>query len=275
MQLLSLSIPKDTNLYQIGDLHIGTKFHYERGLERTIKDIKKDKHAKVILMGDLCESIAVDDPRYDSDTNTQPVPFKQAEDIIRLLAPIKDKIISILDGNHELKIKRIINMSAYVAKELEAQYGTWTLKLNLKGMFKCLFAHGDLRRWSLRSTSPDPDQKEANEKAMLRRWLSPKAADCLYMGFAHYHKLIVVEPKKSLYLTDDGKSIHQHYTAIADHQYIHKDLRWYGCSGAFFKQYEVGYNSYAEIAGYEPVELGYLVLRIRNGQLTAVEAVKP
>jgi UDP-2,3-diacylglucosamine pyrophosphatase LpxH len=275
MQLLSDKIPKNTNLYQLGDLHIGTKFHYEKGLERTIQSIKRDPKAVVVLMGDLCEAIAVDDPRYDSDSNTQPVPFQQADDVISILYPIRDKIIAILDGNHELKIRKFVNLSAYISKKLGTFYGTWTLKLNLQGMFKCLFAHGDMRRGSLRSTSPDPIQKLANEKAMLKRWLAPKAGDCLYMGFAHYHKLLVVEPMHQLYLTDDGKDIHQNYTSISDQKYIHKDLRWFGCSGAFFKQYEVGYNSYSEIAGYEPVELGYLCLRIRDGKLVAIDSVKP
>lgn len=90
----------------------------------------------------------------------------------------------------------------------------------------------------------------------------------------HYHKLIVARPMSDLYLTDDGKDIHQSYTAPSPEGYVHPDLRYYGCSGAFFKQYEVGYNSYAEIAGYKPSEMGYLVLKVRDGSLASVEKVK-
>ena len=74
MQLLTSIISRDTNLYQIGDLHIGTQFHHAKGLKKTIETIKRDKKAKVVIVGDLCESITVDDPRYDSDTNTNPFP---------------------------------------------------------------------------------------------------------------------------------------------------------------------------------------------------------
>jgi hypothetical protein len=278
MQLIKCEIKKDCNIYQVGDLHIGTIFHHSRGLQKTLDTIEKDKTAKVILMGDLCESLSVDDPYYDSDTNTEPVPFKQAKEIIRILQPIKKKIIAVLKGNHELRVIRYLNMSEYIASELGTQYGTWTSKVNFvdnKGneIFKGLFCHGDQRRATIRSNSPDPIKREANEKAMLKDILYPKAGDCLYMGCGHYHRLIVVPPSQELYLTDDGKEIHQHYTEHPGKGRIHPNLRWYGLSGAFYKQYILGHDSYSEIAGYKPTELGYLLLRVENG-LKYVRAVK-
>jgi hypothetical protein len=270
MQLLKVKIKKDCNIYQLGDFHIGTIFHHSKGLQKALDTIENDKDAKVVIVGDLCESIAVDDPRYDSDTNTDPIPFHQAEDIIEILRPIKNKIIAILKGNHEARLNKYLNISQYIAKQLATNYGTWTVKIKFvdnkdNEQFKGYFCHGDIRRSIMQSNAGDPIQRQANEKAMLKRMMFAKAGDCHYMGCGHYHKLIVVPPTQELYLTDNGKEIHQEYTVHPGMGYVHPDLRWYGCSAAFYKQFIVGHDSYSEMAGYRPTELGYLILRNENG----------
>ena len=99
-----------------------------------------------------------------------------------------------------------------------------------------------------------------------------KAADCAVMIKHHVHKLIVAKPDAALYLTDDGKAIKQHYTESGQNQqYIHPDHRWYGCAGSFMRLYEDGMSGYAEIAEYDPTELGWLVTKVRNKKIVAVE----
>ena len=270
MQLLEIEISRDCRIYQLGDIHFGTMFCHKKGLLRAIDDIAHDKNAKVVLVGDLVEGIAVDDPRYDSDTNEEPVPFLQAQDVVKLLKPIKKKIIAVLKGNHELRLMYYLNISSYIAKELDTNYGTWTSKIQFidkkgKHIFKGYFAHGDIKRSIMQSNAGDPIQRQANEKAMLKRMMFSKAGDCLYMGCGHYHKLIVVKPTEELYLVDNGKDIKQYYGVYSGEGYIHPDLRFYGCSGAFYKQFMIGHDSYSEMHGYRPTELGYLVLQVENG----------
>jgi Calcineurin-like phosphoesterase len=277
MQLLNIEIGRECNIYQLGDIHWGTIFCHEKGFMRAIEDIGKDKLAKVVLVGDLIEAIAVDDPRYDSDTNKEPVPFIQAQEMVNILKPIKKKIVAILKGNHELRLVKYLNVSAYIAKELGVDYGTWTSKIQFmdkkgKHIFKGYFAHGDMKRSIMQSNSGDPIQRQANEKAMLKRLMFSKAGDCLYMGCGHYHKLITIPPSEELYLTDNGEEIHQSYRVYSGEHYIHPDLRFYGCSGAFYKQFMIGHDSYSEMHGYRPTELGYLVLRVSD-RLQGVEKV--
>jgi len=57
--------------------------------------------------------------------------------------------------------------------------------------------------------------------------------------------------------------------------FIHPDLRWYVNTGSFYKLYADGKNvsGYAERAGYDPNELGYVVVRVKDGIINDVERV--
>ena len=89
----------------------------------------------------------------------------------------------------------------------------------------------------------------------------------------HTHKIIICEPTRDLFITDEDNEHKQFYTGppTEPHGYIHSDFRWYVNTGAFLKLYGDGFSGYAERAGYDPIELGFCVAKIRKGQLVGVE----
>ena len=98
------------------------------------------------------------------------------------------------------------------------------------------------------------------------------AGDCILMAFGDTHKLVVTEPTKSLYLTDDGSQVVQHYTKdMPSTKYIHPDHRWYANTGSFVKGQEIGVDSYVSRAGYDPTELGYVVANVKKGRMVEVK----
>lgn len=102
----------------MGDFHIGSDGFSENQLKVYIKWLKKHPKVKVILMGDLVE---VGD--LSSFLEAQQESFKkQLRKCIRLLEPIKDQIICILEGNHEERyarqVKNALHLSRYIALEL-------------------------------------------------------------------------------------------------------------------------------------------------------------
>ena len=109
----------------------------------------------------------------------------------------------------------------------------------------------------------------------LKRKLKDKAGDTALMSMGHTHKLIVTPPAKTLFLTDDGESIKQHYTAsMSLGEYIHPDHRWYVNTGSFMRLYgDMGFSGYAEIAGYNPIMLGFAVALVRGRKLVGVKEV--
>lgn len=247
--------------------------HHDGAARDIIERVKKEKNTYMALGGDLIEAICVDDKRFDADSATDPVPIKQAQDVRNLLEPIKHKILFVLTGNHEYALHKYGDLVKYlICEPLGVSYGTYTCKclvsVGNKPAYKLFYTHGAK---SISSIADDPIRREANMKLSLKQRLKHKAADCEVMAMGHTHKLIVSGPEQSLYLTDDGKKIRQHYTAPGDGEYIHPDHRWYVNTGSLMKLYVPGISGYAERFGYDPCELGHAEIIVRNGKITNIE----
>lgn len=234
--------------------------------------------------GDDIEAILVDDPRFGPNNLKESLPLAQRRAAIEERKPIAHILLAKLMGNHDRKLWRFGNIVEDICDELnkdlpddkQIAYGTYTAKITINDkqgnlMYKIFETHGSK---TITSTADDPVRREANLKLILKRHLKFKAGDCAVMIKHHAHKLLVCEPKSELYLTDDGKQIKQGYTGWGQNEeYIHPDARWYGCAGAFLRLYGEGISGYAEIAEYDPVELGFLVTKVRKKKIVAVEPV--
>ena len=290
MKLITKQLPYDFNLFNFGDEHDGAMLSSEKGWEQLVNMMLSPydgcKRNYGVDGGDMVEAIMVDDPRFSMEELKKRVtegkitsaitPLEQRRIAIKKREPIKHLLLAILQGNHERKLWRFGNLAEDIAKELGVEYGTYTAKISITDkhdnlMFKVFETHGSR---TINSTADDPVRKEANERLMLKRKLKFKAGDCAVMIKHHAHKLIVVPPKQELYLVDDGKKILQKYTGWGQNEeWIHPDARWYGCAGAFLRLYGQGVSGYGEVAEYDPTELGWLVTRVRNRKIVAVDKV--
>lgn len=225
--------------------------------------------------GDMIEAIMVDDPRFSPEKLTEALPLAQIREAKIKREPIKDKLITILEGNHERKLWRFGNITKEVCEHLGVPYGTWTAKVTIEDkkdnlMYKFYETHGYR---NITSTADDPLRRDVNMRLILKRQLRRKAGDCAIMIKHHTHKLIVTPPISELYLTDDGNKIRQAYTSSGQGEtYIHPDARWYGNAGSFLKLYGEDISGYAEMAEYDPVELGFLVTIVRDRKIVEVKA---
>lgn len=104
MKVIVKEYPKDMpflTLYPIADVHWGAAECMETEFERYIQHIKDDPTAAVILAGDL-----INNGIKSSVTNVYEekyTPHHQKKAMIRLLEPIRDKIIAGVTGNHEYR----------------------------------------------------------------------------------------------------------------------------------------------------------------------------
>ncbi|MFA7463125.1 MAG: metallophosphoesterase family protein [Anaerovoracaceae bacterium] len=88
-------------LYPIADVHWGAQECMEREFCAYLKKIEADPTAAVLLGGDL-----INGGIKSSVTNVYEekyTPHQQKKDMIELLAPIKDKIVAGVRGNHEYR----------------------------------------------------------------------------------------------------------------------------------------------------------------------------
>ena len=277
MQIITKALPMTHRIYAISDTHEGTILKHKAGIRKVVKMIMEDPNAYVIHLGDLAEAITIDDKRYcidtvDPDTS---LPLLQYQAVVKEFWDIRDRFITILEGNHDAKIAGKYGnfVRDYVCKELGVPYGTYTSRITINDtkarlQYKIYAAHG---RRMVGSTADDPTRKIANEKLQLKRHLRPMATDCAVMMKGHTHKLIVKEPETELCLVDDGKKIHQKYTKLDQtSDFIHPDLRWYVNTGCFYKLHAMGVSGYAERAEYPPNELGFAIIDVVDGQIRSI-----
>ena len=260
--------PSEFNLHLLGDTHIGNIAFAEEKLKKVIQRIKRDKKGLVGLMGDMCEAIHVGDKRYSPDVHAGKFGriTEQAKHVANLLRPIKDQIVFCLDGNHENKLRDVLNVGELIRDYLDCpmKYGAFSMKVDF-GAFKLFAVHG---RGSVNSMAGDPKQIEVNDGIRIKRKLRHLAGDCMVMCLGHIHKMRVCEPTSGLHMVDgedgDLKGV---YPTIAHtpEGAIPEEYRWYGSTGSFLRTQMDGVTTYSEEGMYSPTELGYLKVIVGDG----------
>jgi hypothetical protein len=271
MQIIAIPSCSDINYYLASDFHEGNVAQARNDVDRLILTIQDDPIGRTSLLGDLMEAFWIDDPRYDQDTAIT-TPLKQRKLLIDKLSPIQGKIDTILMGNHERKLlNKVGNITQDICEQLKVTYGTYSSKLEFTDGFKFFITHGAR---AISSVSPDPIRRKAYMEFTLKRHLEGKAGDCIVMAKGHCHKLLVAEPLPQLYLITEKGKLKQGYTKPgAKDIYIPPEHRWYVSTGSFLRTQILGVSTYSEVYEYDPVEMGYCIVRIRDKKVVNVERV--
>lgn len=95
---------KEIKIIVIADAHIGDPLLDEKLLKETINYIKENDNVFCILNGDLMNT-AIKSSVSDVYSETMS-PMQQIEELVRLLEPIKNKILCATAGNHERRIEK-------------------------------------------------------------------------------------------------------------------------------------------------------------------------
>jgi len=272
MRILNWIVPQNYELILIGDNHEGNLLSYRKGYLECIQYALAEKNRFVLHMGDEMEAFWIDDPRYDPATLNKN-PLAQQEQVIADLKPLAEagKLITILFGNHSHRLyPKVGDITESTCTKLGIEYGGFSCVVNFtdkKGIqFKGFFTHG---RKLIRSIADDPVRNLANLQLQLKQHLKYKMGDCLLMAKGHTHRLLICDPRTQLYLTTDP-DIHQRYTSnppFGKMGYIHPDHRWYCNTGSFLKTFGENITSYSELGEYDPVEMGYIIVSVKDRQI--------
>jgi len=279
MEIIFKELPSNHDLIIVSDDHQGNALRYDAGVEKMKDFILKEKNRFLVHLGDEMEAFYIDDPRYSAET-TISCPLEQQKQVIKTYEPLvkAKRMLTLLMGNHTYKlIHKVGDITKDTCDKLKIPYGKYWCKLEVSDkhglIYKAFLEHGSK---GINSIADDPVRRLANMRLMLKRHLYFKAGDCLIMAKGHCHKLIVCPPVPELYLiTDEKGEIKQKYTHSGDEGLgrIPPDTRWYISSGSFLKTSQAGVVSYSERAEYDPVELGYVVCKIRDRKVESVERV--
>jgi len=135
------------NLYPLGDIHLGAAACDIEDFRRTVQTIAADPNAIWLGMGDYGDLIMPSDPRWAFSghdwknlgfANGKPgisnLGVEHRDLIERELAPIKDKCIGLLYGNHEHAFSRyyFIDIARYLADKFKVPMLGYTALVRLE-----------------------------------------------------------------------------------------------------------------------------------------------
>lgn len=251
MEIATLAIPYRSrtahfHLYFLGDVHLGSAMCDEGHLQATLDAIHGDPLAKVFLMGDLAEFIAKDDWRFEDETIAEwvdkgDVGACQEKHVIKLLKPIRKKILGAIQGNHELTLEREWDnrVHKHICDELDIP------NLGYMALVRLLFQW--VRKNTVESHALDillhhgygggrTDGADINRFSEIQRDYD---VDLVVMG--HTHKRLAVKNVQH-FVTNNGQLGTRTRLAVR--------------SGTFLKTVKPGYLGYSEKAAMRPLATG-------------------
>jgi len=276
-------LPGNCHLYKITDTHVGNAAISESIIKKAIRQIRSKKNSRVVFGGDQIETICIGDKRYDIAVHGHRMTRMNAQRdaFMDLFDPIADRVLWILDGNHERHICNYYLPNLDIAQRWRTVYANGTL-------VKAIFPDWRMASWhgsgSVGSRAGDALQRSTNLLIALKRNMRALPVDdCEIVACGHYHQCLLHPPENKLILTSEGLDLRHSYTQpgrvymgdIADNTYrIHEEDRWWMCCGGFLKAYSEDMPSYTEDAGLQATEMGYGHIEIKNGKPALVEVVK-
>jgi len=241
----------------IGDVHRGNPWMEEERFYKTL-DWVEENPCYVILMGDYGECINAKDPRHDYNAlderyNTPDKQYrKTAEDFER----IKDKIVCVLDGNHEYNFWRRHNhnYTDWLATDLGAPYTGVSAFIRFK-----------LKR---RSASKRPSTHILDVYAH-HGWTNARTDGYKVKVI---HDLRNIYPLARIYLMGHVHKLGEALPTTLLHvdrrtNKIREFIQYFYFTGSYIKGHEEGVGSYVEARGLPPTMLGSPVIEVRPNRI--------
>jgi len=213
----------------LGDVHLGAPTCDVKKFHDTIKFLKENPDYKIVLMGDLLESANKSSVGSGWVEQTQS-PQEQLDTLADLLYPLREQILVLLTGNHELRVWKDtgIDPSSVLARYLDIPYGGYASFIYFRvgnQSYVCHAQHG--------STG---GRYNHTKMQGAKRTATHTEAD-LYL-YGHTHALMVDSEDKRYY---DRRAktvkVRKQYTVL---------------TGGFLA-YE---GSYAQMKNYNPTRIG-------------------
>ena len=242
----------------LGDIHLGNVGCDKKHLQEIIDYIKGKKNCYWLGMGDMVETINVNDKRFDPKSidpsyriaDLDDLSTKQFADICKMLRPIKDKCIGLLTGNHEetSRLHYYRDVTLDLCRELNTQYLSYDAFIRLK--FKRNSRPSGGLIYTIYATHGFGGSRRNGPKvSRLEDLAAAFDADIIMVG--HEHKKIIAPPITKLRCPHEGALRLESRKQLAI------------MTGSFLKGYIPGAITYVEKKGYAPADLGVVKIMIK------------
>lgn len=241
-QSLILKAPLDFDLYLTSDWHCGHEACYYDGLKDLVKEVRKDKRARMRIGGDQMEMTPPG--HHDGGRNSDSYIDGQIIRTTKAIEPIKNKIDIIFSGNHgKQRLAKVgIDPDLIMSSMLNTHYAVApmvTQYVTARGTIKIAQGHG--------KTAAQDSLRE------LRR-MREIYPNCDLYALGHDHSLIA-EQDGAMEYNEKGEE--------------HWSPAWMCRTGSFLR-----YAEYARYGMYRPKPTGFLIAHVRKGVIRSIEQVK-
>ena len=239
---------------------MGSRQCDEDGIRKKVAQIKGEKNAYWIGMGDYADAILKNDKRFDvgglaSWVTGDNIIETQRKRIKDLFQPISRQCLGFLTGNHEetIHLDKQDDLTRNLCKDLGVTYGGYSCFIILRfNRSSANTPHGSGRTIVIHAWhGAGAAQQEGARMMRLMRLVNDVEADIYLMG--HLHTITTYAPSRLVYRNGKIKSVPIHAVM----------------TGSWLKAYaqpdkgESMNSSYAERAGYKPNVLGCPCIEIK------------
>jgi len=236
-------------LVPLGDIHLGHAVCDKDLFENTINYIAENDEAMWIGMGDYCDAISAKDKRYNPKEidSSLPTPDVQYREVTKMLMPIKDKCLGLLDGNHDYThwTHHNHNYVDQMAHELETEY------LGLDAVIRLIFP----RTW-LKKIGKNREHHKFDIFAH-HGWSSGRSDGYKVKSI---QDMALIFSEMNLYLMGHvhlkGEAPVRVKLNIAENLDIIQHTQRYVFTGSYIKGYVNGFTTYIEGKALPPTQLG-------------------
>jgi len=238
----------DVNIYLSGDTHLGSKQSDTEAWVDTLHTVRDDPIGFHFGMGDYVDSIVARDKRYDP-FNRDPA-FESIDDAFTFFEDtykcLKDKSGGLLVGNHEWKLIQYCEMNEIrkICHRLNIPYLGFSSLLELK------FPNGK-KLMGFVAHGAGGGRKPGSKLNRLDE-VKGKFNNLDFAAFGHTHDLVT---RPIITLQQDGRTIQSKVIHTAS-------------TGSYLRNYVPETLGYGERALYDPLPVGYIILKIRGGEIS-------
>ncbi len=104
-------------MFGVGDVHRASKGSDDGELTKCVEEVRETEHSVWVNTGDNAESIPKSDRRFDQDSlkprfamNINRMGQMESDELVEVFTPIQDKLLGIIEGNHEDAYRKNFNM---------------------------------------------------------------------------------------------------------------------------------------------------------------------
>jgi hypothetical protein len=292
-------LPPDHEIFHINDTHSETPEFFEKGLDKTFKDVESSPNPFIITGGDMIGAIVPKDEKFFAETMGWKItpPSEAMNRITDKFMPYKEVMIGGVRGTHCRFILRRTQddlMKEIFCKRLGCEFLSDVAKIFIEqrrnkiryGMFT----------WHPDIAPPGGKQQDARKYKVtmdnfLYKHLAHEGEECCIRFFPHIHQLHILKPQPELHVvgTDyDLDAIYDEFVQWDDGRPLRRNMFYGVACGSYQKKsippqpkYDnngniieyVPVTTYAERRGFSPNELGYAKVIVRDYKIVDVQTV--